>query len=81
MANDIYEVNFIGKTNWINGKNLKCNFNKSYEQLLKKNENSLMELYLMYDANLMKAKTNVLSIFENGNSKVLPFTVKDMKEY
>jgi len=31
MANDMYEVDFLGKTNWINGKNLKGIFNKSYE--------------------------------------------------
>ncbi len=39
-----------------------------------------MELYLIYDANFMSAKTNALSIVENGNRKILPFTVKDMKE-
>ena len=60
MANDVYEVNFLGKTNWINGKKIKCYFNKSFEQLLKKNENNLVELHLAYDANYLKAKTNVL---------------------
>jgi len=39
-----------------------------------------MKLYLIYDANFMNAKTNVLSIVKNGNRKILPFTVKDMKE-
>lgn len=60
MANDVYEVNFLGKTNWISNKKIKCHFSKSFEQLLKNNENNLVELHLLYDPNYAKSKTNVL---------------------
>ena len=60
MANDVYEVNFLEKTNWINWKKIKCYFNKTFKQLLKKNKNNLVELYLAYDTNYITAKTKVL---------------------